>query len=160
MTLLQCHRPFEILLAEDNPGDVRLAREAFREANISHNLHVVADGVEAMAFLHHEGRYASAPTPDIILLDLNMPRMDGRRVLALVKGDPTLRRTPIVVLSSSENGTDIQTSYELQANCYITKPTDFDQYIAVVRKIEEFWAFVAELPIHRPAPSTPTENAA
>ena len=158
MTFTQCHRPFEILLAEDNPGDVRLAREALRDARISHNLHVVPDGVEAMAFLRHEGSYAHTPTPDLMLLDLNMPRMDGRRVLALVKSDPSLRRIPIVVLSSSENGTDIKSSYELQANCYITKPTDFDQYIAVVRKIEEFWAVVVELPLSKITSKPITEN--
>ena len=158
MTFTQCHRPFEILLAEDNPGDVRLAREALRDARISHNLHVVPDGVEAMAFLRHEGSYANTPTPDLMLLDLNMPRMDGRRVLALVKSDPSLRRIPIVVLSSSENGTDIKSSYELQANCYITKPTDFDQYIAVVRKIEEFWAVVVELPLSKITSKPITEN--
>lgn len=146
MNFLHCHRPFEILLAEDNPGDVRLTREALRDSSISHNLHVVPDGVEALAFLLHQGRYAEAPQPDLILLDLNMPRMDGRRLLAAVKADARLRRIPIVILSSSQNETDIQSAYELQANCYITKPTDLEQFINVVKEIQEFWAITAELP--------------
>ena len=146
MNIAHCRRPVEILLAEDNPGDVRLTREALRDASISNHLHVVPDGVETIAFLRHQDRYIHAPPPDLILLDLNMPRMDGRRVLAAVKADPRLRRIPVVVLSSSQSETDIRTAYELQANCYVTKPTDFEQFVAVVREIEEFWAAVVELP--------------
>ncbi|MCX7008391.1 MAG: response regulator [Kiritimatiellaeota bacterium] len=147
MNFLHSHRPFEILLVEDNPGDVRLTREALRDTSISHHLHVVTDGVEAMTFLRHQGNYTGAPQPDLILLDLNMPRMDGRRVLALLKKDAKLRRIPVVILSSSQNETDIQSAYELQANCYITKPTDFEQFMGVVKEIEEFWAVTAELPL-------------
>ena len=146
MNFLHCHRPFEILLAEDNPGDVRLTREALRNTSISHNLYVVPDGVEALAFLLHQGNYATVPKPDLILLDLNMPRMDGRRVLTYIKADAELRRIPIVILSSSQNESDVQSSYDLQANCYITKPSDFDQFIKVVKEIQEFWAITAELP--------------
>ena len=147
MNILQCHRTFEILLAEDNPGDVRLTREALRTASISHHLHVVPDGVEALAFLRHQGPYAQTPKPDLVLLDLNMPRMDGRRVLATIKADPELRRIPVVILSSSQNGTDIESAYELQANCYVAKPSDFEQFMSVVKEIEEFWAVTAELPL-------------
>ena len=146
MNILHCHRPVEILLAEDNPGDVRLTREALRDASISNHLHVVSDGVETIAFLRHQDRYGRAPLPDLILLDLNMPRMDGRRALAAIKADPHLRRIPVVILSSSQSELDIRMAYELQANCYVTKPTDFEQFISVVREIEQFWAAVVELP--------------
>jgi len=146
MNFIHCHRPFEILLAEDNPGDVRLTREALRDTSISYHLHVVPDGVEALTFLRRQGPYTAAPKPDLIMLDLNMPRMDGRRVLALLKSDANLRSIPIVILSSSQNEADIQAAYELQANCYITKPTDLDQFINIVKEIEEFWAITAELP--------------
>jgi len=147
MIFTQCRRPFEILLAEDNPGDIRLTREALRATNINHHLHVVLDGVEAMAFLRHQGAYAGTPQPDLILLDLNMPRMDGRHVLALLKSDADLRRIPVVVLTCSQNETDIQAVYELQANCYVTKPSDFDEFMSVVKAIEEFWTITAELPL-------------
>ena len=147
MIFTQCRRPFEILLAEDNPGDIRLTREALRATNINHHLHVVLDGVEAMAFLRHHGAYAGTPQPDLILLDLNMPRMDGRHVLALLKSDADLRRIPVVVLTCSQNETDIQAVYELQANCYVTKPSDFDEFMSVVKAIEEFWTITAELPL-------------
>jgi CheY-like chemotaxis protein len=160
MNFTHCHRPFEILLAEDNPGDVRLIREALRDASISHRLHVVPDGVEVMAFLHHQTPYAAAPRPDLILLDLNMPRMDGRRVLALLKEAPLLRRIPVVILSSSQNEADILSAYELQANCYVTKPTDFEQFMSVVKEIEEFWAITAELPWPPPEAAHPTEKIA
>ena len=146
MNILRSHRPFEILLAEDNPGDVRLTREALRDASISNHLHVVPDGVETIEFLHHKGRYAEEPYPDLIILDLNMPRMDGRKVLAILKSDTKLRRIPIVILSSSQSETDIRSAYELQANCYVTKPSDFEQFVRVVREIDAFWAVVAELP--------------
>ncbi|HET8626690.1 MAG TPA: response regulator [Thermomicrobiales bacterium] len=139
-------RPIEILLVEDSPGDVRLTREALREGKIRNNLSVVPDGVEALAFLRREGRYAAAPRPDVILLDLNLPRKDGREVLAEVKADERLRRIPVVVLTTSRDEQDILRSYDLHANCYITKPVDLDQFIAVVRSIETFWLTIVTLP--------------
>ncbi len=160
MNFIHCHRPFEILLAEDNPGDVRLTREALRDTTISYHLHVVPDGVETMAFLRRQGPYGTAPRPDLIMLDLNMPRMDGRRVLARLKSDPSLRRIPVVILSSSQNDADIQSAYDLQANCYITKPTDLDQFIMIVKEIEEFWAVTAELPQAAAPDDSPTEKTA
>jgi CheY-like chemotaxis protein len=158
MNFSQCHRSFEILLAEDNPGDVRLTREALRDTSISLHLHVVPDGVETMAFLRHQGPYTTTPRPDLILLDLNMPRMDGRRVLALLKNDTRLRCIPVVVLSCSQNETDIEAAYDLQANCYVTKPTDFDQFTSVVKAIEEFWTRIAELPWAPGQEASPTEQ--
>jgi two-component system, chemotaxis family, response regulator Rcp1 len=139
-------RPVEILLVEDSPGDVRLTREALREGKVRNNLSVVPDGVEALAFLRREGRYAGSPRPDVILLDLNMPRMDGRQVLATIKADDDLRRIPVVVLTTSRDEHDILQSYNLHANCYITKPVDLDQFINVVRSIEGFWLTVVTLP--------------
>lgn len=139
-------RPIEILLVEDNPGDVRLTREAFKEAKMRNNLHAVADGVEAMEFLHREGEHADAARPDIILLDLNLPRKDGREVLAEVKADPELRRIPVVILTTSKAAEDIAKTYDLHANCYITKPVDFDRFIEVVKTIEGFWLTVVKLP--------------
>jgi two-component system, chemotaxis family, response regulator Rcp1 len=139
-------RPIDILLVEDNPGDVRLTVEALREGKVHNNLHVVGDGVDALAFLHREGQYADAPTPDLILLDLNLPRKDGREVLAEIKADPQLRRIPVVVLTTSNAEQDVLRSYDLHANCYITKPVDLDQFINVVRTIEEFWLAVVTLP--------------
>ena len=160
MTFSHCHRPFEILLAEDNPGDVRLTREALSTTSISFRLHVVPDGVETVAFLRRQGPYAATPRPDLILLDLNMPRMDGRHVLALLKNDASLRRIPIVILSSSQNAAEIEAAYELQANCYVTKPTDLDQFISIVQAIEEFWATSAELPLSSEQETSPTEKPA
>src|SRR4051794_24701063 len=119
-------RPVEILLVDDSPGDVRLTREALREGKIRNNLSVVTDGVEALAFLRREGRYAGAPRPDVILLDLNLPRKDGREVLAEIKADDRLRRIPVVILTTSADERDILRAYELHANCYITKPVDFE----------------------------------
>ncbi len=139
-------RPIEILLVEDNPGDVRLTREAFKEAKVRNNLHAVGDGVEAMEFLRREGEHASAPRPDLILLDLNLPRKDGREVLAEVKEDPELRRIPVVILTTSKAEEDIARTYDLHANCYIAKPVDFDRFIDVVKKIEGFWLTVVKLP--------------
>jgi CheY-like chemotaxis protein len=144
--LVDSHKPIEILLAEDNPGDVRLTREALKDARVSNNLSVVADGVETMAFLRHEGRYADAPQPNLILLDLNMPHMDGRQVLATIKADDDLRRIPVVVLSTSQDRQDIQRAYALQANCYVTKPADYEDFVNVVKSVEEYWAAVAQLP--------------
>jgi CheY-like chemotaxis protein len=139
-------RPIEILLVEDNPGDVRLAQEGMKEGKIANNLSVATDGEEAMAFLHREGNYADAPRPDLILLDLNLPKKDGREVLAEVKSDPNLRRIPVVVLTMSKAEEDIFRAYDNHANCYITKPIDLDQFIKVVQGIETFWFSVVELP--------------
>lgn len=139
-------RPIEILLVEDNMGDARLTREALREGKIRNNLHHVRDGVEALTFLRCEGEYAKAPTPDLVLLDLNLPRKDGREVLAEMKQDMRLRTVPVVVLTTSEAESDIVRSYQLHANCYITKPVGLEQFIAIVREIESFWLAVVTLP--------------
>ena len=138
--------PIEILLVEDNPGDARLAIEALREAKVGNRLNVVQDGVEAVAFLRREGRHAGAPRPDLVLLDLNLPKKDGREVLAEIKADADLKRIPVVVLTTSKAEQDILRMYELHANCYITKPVDLDQFMHVVRSIEEFWLTVVKLP--------------
>jgi chemotaxis family two-component system response regulator Rcp1 len=139
-------RSVEILLVEDNPGDVRLTLEALRDGKMNNNLSVVEDGEEAMAFLRREGGYANALRPDVILLDLNLPKKDGREVLAEVKADENLRRIPVVILTTSQAEEDILRSYNLQANCYVTKPLDLDQFIKVVRSIEEFWLTIVKLP--------------
>jgi len=139
-------KPVEILLVEDSPGDVRLTMEALKEAKVLNNLNVAADGIEAMAFLKHEGAHAKAPRPDVILLDLNLPRKDGREVLAEIKADPNLRRIPVVVLTTSRAEEDIFRAYDLHANCYITKPVDFKQFLEVVQSIEDFWLTVVKLP--------------
>jgi chemotaxis family two-component system response regulator Rcp1 len=139
-------KPIEILLAEDNPGDVRLTVEALKDAKVHNNLHVAEDGVEAMVFLRREGEYADAPRPDLILLDLNLPKKDGREVLAEIKEDPDLRRIPVVILTVSQAEEDILRSYDLHANCYITKPVNLDQFLKVVRSIEEFWFTIVKLP--------------
>ena len=136
----------EILLVEDSPGDIRLTQEALRDAKVLNNLSVVRDGVEAISFLRREGEYASAPCPDLILLDLNMPKKDGREVLAEIKTDPHLRRIPVVMLTTSSAEKDILESYDLHANCYITKPVDLDQFITVVQTIEDFWLTMVKLP--------------
>lgn len=136
----------EILLVEDNEGDARLAREALRESKIHNTLHHVSDGVEAMQFLHQQGKYEQAPRPDLILLDLNLPRMDGREVLAVVKNDESLKRIPVVILTTSSSDADIFKSYNLHANCYITKPLGLDQFIQVVKSIEDFWLTIVKLP--------------
>jgi two-component system, chemotaxis family, response regulator Rcp1 len=136
----------EVLLVEDSPGDVRLTREAFREANRSINLHVASDGVEAMAFLRRHGARAGAPRPDLILLDLNLPKMDGREVLAHIKEDPDLKTIPTVILTTSEAEADIATSYQLQANCYLSKPVQLDEFEALVRSINDFWLTKVRLP--------------
>jgi two-component system, chemotaxis family, response regulator Rcp1 len=135
-----------VLLVEDSPGDVRLTREAFRDVNAAVHLHVVSDGVEAMAFLRREWPYADAPRPDLTLLDLNLPRMDGREVLAHIKGDGLLKTIPIVVLTTSDAKADIAATYRLQANCYLTKPTQFDEFASLVRSINDFWLTLARLP--------------
>lgn len=139
-------QPIEVLLVEDNPGDVRLTREALRDGKMHNNLSVVPDGVEALAFLRRQGKYADAPRPDLILLDLNLPKKDGREVLQDIKADPALQRIPVVVLTSSEAERDIAQAYALHANCYITKPVDLDQFITVVKSIEDFWFTIVKLP--------------
>ena len=136
----------DILLVEDNPGDIRLTREALRDSKIRNTLAVVEDGVEAMAYLRREGAYGDVPRPDIILLDLNLPRMDGREVLREIKADETLRRIPVVILTTSENEDDILRSYDLHANCYISKPVDFNRFITIVHTIENFWFSIVKLP--------------
>jgi len=139
-------RPIEILLVEDSPGDVRLTKEALREGKIRNHLSVASDGVAALAFLRREGCYADALRPDVILLDLNLPKIDGREVLTAIKADPLLRRIPVVILTTSSNEQDILRSYDLHANCYITKPVDLDQFISVVQAIESFWLTIVTLP--------------
>jgi chemotaxis family two-component system response regulator Rcp1 len=138
--------PIKILLVEDNPGDVRLTREALRDGKIYNNLYVARDGVEAMAFLRKTGQYADAPRPDLILLDLNLPRKDGHEVLAEVKTDETLRRIPVVILTTSQAEEDIIKTYDLHVNCYITKPVDLDQFVKIVKSIEDFWLTIVKLP--------------
>jgi two-component system, chemotaxis family, response regulator Rcp1 len=141
-------RPIEILLVEDNPGDARLTIEGLNESKVHNNLHIARDGVEALPFLRREGEYADAVRPDLILLDLNLPRMDGREVLAEIKSDVKLKTIPVVVLTTSRAEQDELRSYELQANCYITKPVDLEQFITVVKSIEDFW-FTIVTPPHR-----------
>jgi chemotaxis family two-component system response regulator Rcp1 len=138
--------PIDVLLVEDSPGDVRLTREAFRNANASIQLHVVSDGVEAMEFLRHEGGHANAPRPDLVLLDLNLPKMDGREVLALIKADDGLKTIPTVILTTSEAEADIVKSYQLQANCYLTKPGQLDAFESLVKSINDFWLTKVKLP--------------
>jgi two-component system, chemotaxis family, response regulator Rcp1 len=136
----------DILLVEDNPADVRLTREALLEGRVLNQLNVVGDGVEALEYLFRRGQYADAKRPDLILLDLNLPKKDGREVLAEIKGDPDLKRIPVVVLTTSEAQADIFKSYNLHANCYIAKPADFDRFIQVVKSIDHFWLNVVKLP--------------
>ncbi|MGB6431634.1 MAG: response regulator [Candidatus Acidiferrales bacterium] len=138
--------PTEVLLVEDSPGDVRLTQEAFREANAGLHLHIATDGVEAMTFLKQEGNRANAPRPDLILLDLNLPKMDGREVLAQIKGNATLKTIPTIILTTSEAETDIARSYQLQANCYLTKPVELDSFESLVKSIDEFWLTRVKLP--------------
>ena len=139
-------RPIEVLLVEDDPGDVLMTREALEENKVANHLAVVSDGATAMLYLRKEGEYADAPTPDLVLLDLNLPRMDGREVLAAMKSDETLRRIPVVVLTTSEAEEDVLRSYSLHANAYVTKPVDFERFIDVVRQIDEFFLTVVRLP--------------
>jgi CheY-like chemotaxis protein len=138
--------PIEVLLVEDSPGDVRLTQEAFREANRSIRLHVAVDGVEAMGFLRQEGVHADAPRPDLILLDLNLPKMDGREVLAHIKDDDSLKLIPTVILTTSDAEADIVKSYQLQANCYLTKPVQLEAFESLVRSINDFWLTKVKLP--------------
>ena len=140
------NRPVEILLVEDSPGDVRLVKEALKSAEVANRLHVVSDGLDAMAFLHRQGKYDSAVRPDLILLDLNLPKKNGRETLAEIKQDPHLRRIPVVIFTISKAEDDIIGAYELNANCYITKPVDFEQFMAVIKSIESFWLTTVRLP--------------
>lgn len=137
---------YEILLIEDNPGDIRITQEAFKEAGVTNQLRVVTDGVEALAYLRQEAPFNNAPRPDLILLDLNMPGKDGREVLADIKNDNTLKKIPVIILTTSEADDDILNSYNLHANCYIPKPIDLDDFIDVIRSIEDFWLTVVVLP--------------
>lgn len=139
-------RPVDILLVEDNPGDVRLTQEALKEGKVLNNLHIARDGVEAMAFLRRQDKYADAVRPDLILLDLNLPKKDGREVLAEIKTDEGLKRIPVVILTTSEADEDILKTYDYHANCYITKPMDLNQLINVVKSIEDFWLSLVKLP--------------
>jgi CheY-like chemotaxis protein len=138
--------PIEILLVEDNPGDARLAREALTESKVHNNLHHVWDGVEAMRFLRQEDEYAGVPAPDLILLDLNLPRKDGREVLAEIKDDAELRLVPVVILTTSSAERDLVKSYDLHANAYVVKPIDLDRFIEIVQAIENFWFSIVKLP--------------
>jgi len=139
-------KAIDVLLVEDDPGDVLMTREAFKDNKLANRLSVVSDGVDAMAFLRKEDQYAGSPTPDLVLLDLNLPRMDGREVLAAMKSDPELRRIPVVVLTTSEAEEDVLRSYSLYANAYVTKPVDFQRFIEVVRQIDDFFVSVVRLP--------------
>lgn len=139
-------RPIQVLLVEDNPGDIRLTKEALKEGRVINSLSVVRDGVEAMDFLQRRGAYENAIRPDLILLDLNLPRKSGREVLEEIKSDPDLRRIPVMVLTTSNAEQDLTQAYNLHANCYITKPVDLDQFMAVVRSIEHFWFHIVTLP--------------
>ena len=139
-------RPIELLLVEDNPGDARLVKEALKDGKVLNELHVASDGVEALNFLKRRGRYADAVHPDLILLDLNLPKKGGHEVLAEIKDDPDLKRIPVVVLTVSKAEEDIMITYNLHGNCYITKPIDFDQFVHVVKAIEDFWLTIVKLP--------------
>ena len=143
-------KPIEILLVEDNAADVRLTEEALREGKVRNNLHVARDGMEALEFLKRQGKHAKATRPDLILLDLNLPRRDGREVLAEIKNDPELKMIPVVVLTTSSAEADILKSYKLHANCYITKPVDLEQFVSVVKSIDDFWLTVVRLPSELP----------
>jgi CheY-like chemotaxis protein len=146
VTIKGIGHPIDILMIEDNSGDVRLTMEALKENKVHICLHVVADGIEAMGFLHREGKYTDAPRPDLILLDLNLPRKDGREVLAEIKTDTDLRRIPVVILTTSQAEEDVLRTYDLHANCFVTKPVDLDQFIRAVKHIEDFWLTIVKLP--------------
>jgi CheY-like chemotaxis protein len=139
-------KPIDILLVEDNPGDSRLAMEALKESKLRNNLHIVTDGVEAMDFLYKRGKHAQVPRPDLILLDLNLPKKDGREVLAEIKSDPDLKRIPVVILTISKAEEDVLKTYNLHANCFITKPLDLNQFVTVIKSIEDFWLTIVKLP--------------
>ena len=139
-------RPMEILLVDDNPGDVRLTAEALKDGEVENRLHTAKDGMEAIAFLRRKGRYIDAPRPDLILLDLNMPRMNGRQVLAEIKEDSALKHIPVIILTGSRDMDDIVRMYDLDANCYVTKPIDFEQFTMMVKSITDFWLTIVRLP--------------
>jgi len=149
--------PLQVLLIEDNPGDVRLTQEAFRDSNISISLHVATDGVEAMEFLRREGVYIDAPRPDLVLLDLNLPKMDGRQVLTRIKEDDGLKTIPVVILTTSDAEVDILTSYKLQANCYLSKPVQLDAFENLVKSISDFWFTKVKLPPRGHSTKPPNE---
>jgi len=138
-------KPIEILLVEDNPGDVRLTKEALKDARVANNLHITIDGVEALAFLRKQGKHAAVPRPDLILLDLNLPKKNGREVLEEIKKEEALRHIPVVILTTSQAEQDVVESYRLQANAYVTKPVDLDQFLKVVSSIEQFWLEIVKL---------------
>lgn len=146
MTTGDSSKPVDILLVEDNPGDARLAIEALNESTVPNTVHAVRDGEEAMAFLHQEGKYASAPRPDLILLDLNLPKKDGREVLAEIKENPDLKCIPVVVMTTSNAEDDIRKTYNLHVNCYVTKPVEFDHFMKVIKSLEDFWLATVRLP--------------
>lgn len=146
MSGCECNKAIEILLVEDNPGDIELTRIALEDNKMSVNLNVAEDGVEALKFLKKQGQYQGAPHPDLILLDLNLPRKDGREVLAEMKADPILKRIPVVILTTSQAEEDVLKAYNLSANCYITKPVDLDRFVKIVRSIENFWFTIVKLP--------------
>jgi two-component system, chemotaxis family, response regulator Rcp1 len=151
MELSNCYQPIEILLVEDSVGDARLAKEALKDSKVRNNLHHVLDGVEAMDFVRRRGKFSDVARPDLILLDLNLPKKDGREVLAEIKVDDDLKRIPVVILTTSKDEEDILKSYNLHANCYISKPIDFGQFIKVVRTVEEFWLSIVKLPPGEPS---------
>ena len=139
-------QPIEVLLVEDDPGDVLMTREAFEDYKIANRLNVVSNGEDAIAYLRRQGRFADAPTPDLVLLDLNLPRRDGREVLSDIKGDPNLRRIPVVILTTSDAEEDVIAAYDLHANAYVRKPVDFEQFVSAVRAIDDFFITVVRLP--------------
>ena len=146
ITIADSVTPIEILLVEDSPGDVRLTQEALRDAKMRNTLHVASDGLEAMFFLRRQGKYANAPRPDLILLDLNLPKKTGSEILEEIKLDPSLKSIPVVILTTSAAEHDILRSYQLYANCYITKPVDLDQFLKVVKTLDNFWLTIVKLP--------------
>lgn len=148
MTIAPSARAIEILMVEDNPGDVRLTRESLKGAKLWNHVHVVEDGVAALDFLYRRPPYEQAPRPDLVLLDLNLPKMDGREVLAVIKSDPALKTIPVVVLTTSQAEEDVLRAYHLNANCYVTKPVDLHQFSRIVQVIEDFWLSVVTLPPH------------
>lgn len=150
-------RPIEILQVEDNPGDVELTREAMKEWQVTPKLHVVCDGVEALSFVRREGKYSNAPRPDLILLDLNLPKKDGRQVIAELKADPLLKTIPVIVMSTSDADTDITMAYRLGANSYVIKPIGIDSFISTLKGIGDFWLTIARLPSHEPTPEIPQQ---
>ena len=145
---MEAVEPIQILLVEDQPADIRLTKEILADGKVAHNIHVATDGEQAMAFLRRQGEFAGSPRPDLVLLDLNLPRMDGREVLAEIKSDPNLLQTPVIVLTTSSAERDVLDAYEHRANAYVTKPIDLDEFVAAVASIEQFWLTRVRLPEH------------